>query len=410
MQRVTVLALAVAATLGAAQAAPTISAKHAAALKAADAEFSKERYDEAIVAYNKLKRMVASDADKNLLAVRVARVHLARGRVHRAQFLLGQLRREHPDYVPAMVEYARLNLYHLPDRAGSIEKAERALLEARKVEARNPDVWIEWGHLAMARGRYQDAIERFKKVYEGMDRRAFRAYHGEAKAWVRLSRFDKARAVMRAALDEGPNWGENHWMAGNVELASREGGSETRAVGNYLYAVGLDDAIPRYKGWAIMAQFVAHQYGQAHPIEKALGAQAPDNSYVLAAAGIRQEIAGSIAKARDLYQRAVEADWNNPWSHWLLANVQLGRGNREVVEAATLNPFLYGPFENKLEAARHLAAVERLAPEFPFRKQVAAQKKKAEKHTAGKDSPAFREKLGRLKGYLSKIRSAPPQP
>ena len=36
------------------------------------------------------------------------------------------------------------------------------------------------------------------------------------------------------------------------------------------------------------------------------------------------------AKAR--FRRAVELDWYNPWAHWCLANVQLGRGNRELVE------------------------------------------------------------------------------
>lgn len=379
-------------------------------LAKADRLVSQEKFDDAIVAFNDLKKLAKGKDDENLLAVRVARVHLARGRVHRAQFALGQVQRENPDYVPGLIEYARLNLYHLGDKPGSVEKAERSLEQAKKVAPQDPEVWTELGYLALAKGSFPDAVERFEKVINTMDKRAYRAYHGLARAHLRSGKNYKAKDAMRACLSAGPDVAENHWMAGNVELATVEPGSEERAIADYLYAVGLEDDVPRYKGWAILVHFMAHRYGQAKPIEDVLAKQAPLNSYLLAARGIRKEIEGAIFEALELYKQAVEADWNNPWPHWLQANVQAGRGNRELVEVASLNPFLYGPFENHAEAARHFRAVERLAPEFPYRDQVAKGLKKAEAHEDGRSNPAFQDKFQKLQGYLGKIRSAPPNP
>lgn len=384
-----------------------ISAALADGLEAADRVFNEERYDQAIVAYNQLKAK-AQGQDALLLSVRVARVHLARGRTHRAQFLLGDLQRKHPNYVPALLEYAKLNLYNLPDKPGSLDKVERALAKARKVAPRNPEAWIETGYLAMARGRFPDAIGAFEKVIETMDRKAYRAYHGLARAHVRTGKLYKAKDAMRACLEQGPGWAENHWMAGNIELAVQEPGSEERAIGNYLYAVGLEEGVPRYKGWAIMAHFVNHRFGQAKAIEEALAEHAPESSWLKLAAGLRLEMDGDVASAKEQYKAAVDLDWGNPWSHWLLANTLNGRGNREVVEVASLNPFLYGPFVAHSKALTHLKAVERLAPEFPFRREVAKGAKRSASETTGRDDPIFREKLGKLQKYLGAIKSAPP--
>ena len=114
------------------------------------------------------------------------------------------------------------------------------------------------------------------------------------------------------------------------------------------------------------------------------------------------------AKAR--FRRAVELDWYNPWAHWCLANVQLGRGNRELVEVAKLNPFFYGPVSSPGDAREHLEAVEAVAPEFPFRARLRELAEKADAAYRPGDDPVFSEKLGKLKGYLSAIRSAPPDP
>lgn len=379
------------------------------ALEAADLLLQQERFDQAIVSYTKLEEGATLPEVRNLLAVRKARVYLARGKIKQAGFMLGQLSREQENFVPGLVEYARLNLYYLAEEAGSLDKAERALQKAKTLAPKNPEVWIEWGALAMARGRFADAIDRYKTVIESMDPRAFPAYHGLARAYIRLDQFNKAREAMRNALEAGAAVAENHWMSGNVELAAQDAGCEERAIGNYLYAIGLDDRIPKYKGWAVVTHFIAHRYGQAAPIEKLLAAQAPGSGFALIAEGMRAEMAGKIGLARERYAAAVDADWNNPWGHWLLANVQNGRGNREIVEAAAFNPFLYGPHVQQSEAAKHLMAVARLAPEFPFREQVTKLTRMAQSADAGKNDPTWQEKLSRFKGYMSKIKGAPPR-
>jgi tetratricopeptide (TPR) repeat protein len=312
--------------------------------------------------------------------------------------------------VRALLTLARLHMDHQPE-TDSLRRAAAHIDAARQASPNDPRVWTEWGYLALAEWKLPDATGRFQRVIEQLDPRSFRAFHGLARTHVRAGRFYKAREVMRACLEAGPEDPENHWMAGNVELAATdEAGSVERAVGHYLFAAGLRDGEPRYKGWAIMAQFVARRYGAAKPLEEALKAQAPTNSYLMVAEGLRYELVADVAPARQAYQRAVEADWYNPWGHWCLANVLLGRGNLDLVEVAKLNPFFYGPFANPAAAEQHLLAVHALAPEFPFREKIQPALEAAGAARAAGEDPIFQGKLGRLRNYLGAIRSAPPDP
>lgn len=335
---------------------------------------------------------------------------LVSGDVAGAETLLAKVLEKDAREVRALLTLARLHMEH-QSRSDSMAQASGLLDRARQASPNDPRVWTEWGYLALAEWKLPDAAGRFQRVLDQLDPTSRRAFHGLARAYVRMERFYKAREVMRACLDAGPADPENHWMAGNVELAATdEAGSVERAVGHYLFAAGLRDDEPRYKGWAVMAQFVARRYGLAKPIEEALRAQAPGDSYLLVATGLRHELKADIAPARQAYQRAVEADWYNPWGHWCLANVLLGRGNLELVEVAKLNPFFYGPFADPGAAEQHLLAVNSLAPEFPFRASIPAALERAGAARSAGEDPVFQEKLVHLRGYLGAIRSAPPDP
>lgn len=296
-------------------------------------------------------------------------------------------------------------------RRGDAEAAEPFLVEARKAGPRDPRVWTEWGYYELLRWQLSDAAGRFRKVIDDLDPRSLRARHGLARVLVRQGRFPQARMVMRDALDLSPQEPENHWMSGNIELADIDTvGSVDRAIGHYLYASGLAPGDLRYKGWALMAHFVARRYGLASTLEATVRAQDPEDPFLLVAEGLRSELKADPVPARDRYLRAIELDWYNPWAHWCLANVLLGRGNRELVEVAKLNPFFYGPLASPGDATEHLEAVEAVAPEFPYRAKLRALAAKADLAYRPGDDPVFQEKLVRLKGYLGSIRSAPPNP
>ncbi len=312
--------------------------------------------------------------------------------------------------VDSLLDQADRALAEAEDRT-SAARARKLLEQALSLAPRHPEVWTRLGYLALSEGRLGDAIERFDMVVNQLDPRRWEAWYGLARAYIQEeTKAAKARDTMRACRDAGPDVPGNFWMSGNIELATLEPGSEERAVGYYLYAMGIDDAEPKYKGWAIMAHMLAHRYGAAAPIETALRAQDPGNSFLLVAEGIRWELKGDPVPARDSYQRALAADPVNPWAHWCLANVLLGRGNQEFVEAARLNTFLYGPFTKPAAAAGHIAAVQRLAPEFPFRARLHLDLEKSLAYQDGRSDGPFREKVGLLKQHRSRIRSAAPQP
>jgi tetratricopeptide (TPR) repeat protein len=294
---------------------------------------------------------------------------------------------------------------------GEADAAEPLLVEARKVAPRDPKVWTEWGYLELLRWKLSDAAGRFRKVIDDLDPKSLRARHGLARVLVRQGLFPKARAAMRDAMDLAPHDPENHWMFGNVELADIDTvGSVDRAIGHYLYASGLAPDDLRYKGWALMAHFVARRYGLAATLEATVRAQDPEDPFLLVAEGLRYELQADPAPARDRYLRATELDWYNPWAHWCLANVQLGRGNRELIEVAKLNPFFYGPVSSPGDASEHLLAVEAVAPEFPYRARLRELAEKSDAAYRAGEDPVFQEKLVKLKGYLGSIRSAPPDP
>lgn len=294
---------------------------------------------------------------------------------------------------------------------GEADAAEPLLVEARKRGPRDPRVWTAWGYLDLLRWRLSDAAGRFRKVIDDLDPTSLHARHGLARCLVRQGQFQYARAAMRDALDVAPHEPENHWMYGNVELADIDTvGSVDRAIGHYMYAVGLAPDELRYKGWTLMAHFVARRYGLAATLEASLRAQDPENPFLLVAEGLRAELKADPVPARDRYLRAVELDWFNPWAHWCLANVQLGRGNRELVEVAKLNPFFYGPIASPGKASEHLLAVEAMAPEFPYRALLRKLAEQSEAAYHPGDDPVFQGKLVKLKGYLGSIRSAVPDP
>lgn len=342
--------------------------------------------------------------------VAAAEALLQQGKVEAAEAALAERLASSPNDLDAQLAMARLQFEFAP-HADSLDKAQAGLEAARKQAPRDPRVWTEWGYLELVRWKLSDAAGRFRKVIDDLDPKSLRARHGLARTLVRQGLFPQARAAMRDALDVAPQAPENHWMFGNVELADIDTvGNVDRAIGHYLYAAGLARGDLRYKGWALMAHFVARRYGLAATLEATIRAQDPEDPFLLVAEGLRYELQADPVPARDRYLRAIDRDWYNPWAHWCLANLWLGRGNRELVEVAKLNPFFYGPIARPEEAGEHFRAVEVVAPEFPYREKLQQLAQRADGAYRAGDDPVFQEKLVRLKGYLGAIRSAPPDP
>jgi tetratricopeptide (TPR) repeat protein len=350
-------------------------------------------------------------AAKGAAKLRLKKVQdlLVKGDVDAARGVLEAWVKGTPDDILGLASLARLHIHQRPDD-DSLDQAKKLIKHGRKVAPHNAEIWTEWGYLALARWQLPDAVERFKHVIGQLAPSGFRAYHGLARAYIRLGRYQYARNAMRSCLDAGPAVAENHWMAGNVEFAAtHEVGSFERAVGHYLYAAELDDTDPRYKGWAIMAHFAGHRYQLAKPIERALRAQDPQNSYLLVAEGLREELNADPGSARDYYQRAVDLDWYNPWAHWCLAMIWLGKGNLELIQFTNFNTMFYGPYSKPSNAEEHLMAVDNVYPEFPFREKLRPYLKELASQDDGRSDPIFREHLRKFQKYWMSIKRSPPK-
>lgn len=335
------------------------------------------------------------------------RAMLVKGQVEAARALLEGWVQKDPKSSVALVELARLHLQQMPEE-DSLEKAEKLILRARKASPKDPEVWTEWGYLALAKWQLPDAVERFKHVISKLEPQGFRAHHGLIRSYVRQERFERARNAVRSCLDAGPDVAENHWMAGNVEFAAvEEVGAFERAVVHYLFAAGLDDSNPKYKGWAMMAHFAGHRYRLAEPIENALRAQDPQNSYLMVAEGVREELKADPGAAMDYYRRAIDLDWYNPWGHWCLANILMGKGNLELIEFTAFNKFFYGPYARPEQAEEHLMAVDNVYPEFPFRAKLRPMLRELESMDDGHD-PVFQEKAEKFRNYMLSIKRHAP--
>jgi tetratricopeptide (TPR) repeat protein len=333
---------------------------------------------------------------------------LMKGEIQKARDLLDAWVKTSPDDALGLVALARLHLQQMPD-LDSFKTAESLINRARKVSPKNPEVWTEWGNLALAQWQLPDAVERFKHVINELKPVGFRAHHGMIRAYVRQERFARARNAVRNMLDAGPDVAENHWMAGNVEFAAvDEVGAFERAVVHYLFAAGLDDKNPKYKGWAMMAHFAGHRYLQAEPIANALRAQDPQNSYLLVSQGIREELNADPGAAMEYYQKAVDRDWYNPWAHWCLAKILTGQGNLELIEFTAFNKFFYGPYASPKDAEEHLQAVDNVYPEFPFRAKLRPMIEEIQNEEDGSKDPIYKEKAAKFHKYMLSIkRSAP---
>lgn len=389
--------------------APPGPAARAGSLDEIDTLLARGLYPDALAKLDAAEKS-KPDVDRVALTTRRVDALAGLGRTEEAEKLLAAALAKSPKELELLHASADLDISSQGGDTAALARAAKTLETALALKPDHPRTSTLLGMHALAERRDADAVGHFLKVVETLNPKAFDAWHGLARAQIRLGRIDKARTAMRSCLDQGPSVAENHWMAGNVELASDEPGASPRALQSYLFAIGLADWIPKYKGWAIMTHLLMHDYGQAAILERLLKGESPLNSYLLVAEGIRSELKGDVVPARENYLRAVQADAANPWARWCLANIYLGSGNREFVEVAKMNPFFYAPFARPEAAAEHLQVLETLAPEFPFRAKVQAAIQRANALRDRSADPTHEKRVGELKRYLSAIRQSAARP
>jgi tetratricopeptide (TPR) repeat protein len=127
-----------------------------------------------------------------------ARTHLTEGRPDRAESLLSELLRRHPDSAEAWDELgrARNNLRRLP-------AAEAAFREALRHDDRRASAWNHLGHVLRATNRPEEALEAFARAVElaPTDRRA---RHNLAGSFLTRGDTDRAIGLLQALIEDDP--------------------------------------------------------------------------------------------------------------------------------------------------------------------------------------------------------------
>lgn len=100
-----------------------------------------------------------------------------------------------------------------------------------------PKTAFEKGEEAMAEGRYEDAIEEFKKAIAQGDSDSSKAQHALGRAYLKLDRREEAIAAFRAAIRHSPELAEAHYDLGR---AYYESGQFNTAATSFEEAIRLN--------------------------------------------------------------------------------------------------------------------------------------------------------------------------
>lgn len=347
-------------------------------LAVAEAQYREERFDAAVRSFQILRGRADTTDEKDYLSLRIVRVLLALGKTRHATLELRRLTDREAPYPPALIEEARLHQELLPEEPGSLERVERALRRALRLTPDSPGAWVQWGHFARARGRNREAVERYRKVTDSLDPSFVEAWFGLARATLAMGQPAEALAVLDRCLEVAPREAEAHWFAGRMRWAVGGEGWKEAVLGHYQDAMAYAPSTSRYRGAVMVVHFLDQDPVSAEPILSLLEVEAPHGSYTWLGRGMRAELSGGVAAARQAYEMALAADARNVWAHFFLGGILAGRGNPELVGAG-FDAGRY-PVLDAAAAARHLRLVARQAPEFPLRDGLRSALAVAESH------------------------------
>lgn len=212
--------------------------------------------------------------------------------------------------------------------SGFVDRARELF---RKSTCANPDymsAWMSWGLMEKAEGNVEEACSIFEEATKRAEQDLIRAPF-VFQAWGRVEelscgRVDKAASVFQRGVQLVPNSGQL-WSAWGM-LENRRGNiSQAREL--FEKATSCD---PKYgsawHSWALL-EIERCNFGRASDLFRLGNENEPSNSSLLVSwAAMEGKELGSVARGRDLYERAVTADplFGPAWHAWGCLEMQAG--------------------------------------------------------------------------------------
>jgi tetratricopeptide (TPR) repeat protein len=297
-------------------------------------------------AISELQAVVNAAPDNFVARYNLGRAHVARGEWEQARQQFTEAIRERPDYLPARLALAQLQVLRADPRTGSgynealksvaqilqidknngparmIEAAAllgekkyteaRQLLEAiREANPNAPDIDFSLGMVAMKEGNLKDAEEIFRKAYAASPKDA-RGLVGLVEALAAEGRYDQAIQFLQSELAKNPTRDDLQMALGNIAVRA---GNFDLAIGEFQNVLKGLDKNSKVRGDVYFRLGVTLRkkgdLNSAIPMLYKAREALPANSMVVNELAVALQAANRKPEAREAYEQSVKIDSQN---------------------------------------------------------------------------------------------------
>jgi tetratricopeptide (TPR) repeat protein len=327
-------------------------------------KIGERKFGEAHALFKQAKAATKATAELDQVAIWTSRALATEGKIEESRAAL-RVALKNPSGTLA-AEMGRSWLKYQPIEP---KEAIKFLLDVVKsYGAKDPEPWLVLGKAYVVDQQYVSAIQIYNLLLKNVKKDEVRAFTGLADAYILAAKYQEAHDAMDRAARVHPEHPDVLFYTGRVkERDARVKNRSSIAAHYYQAASNAAKRDARYAAAAMFAFLNAGETTSAISLYNAQKNYTPGDSYVLWFEGLNEELGWKIPEAIALYERAIAANPENVYAHYVLARVLLGIGNKSLRLSGVEPPenFRVAPFRNTARGAQEVATIKFLDPSFP---------------------------------------------
>jgi len=321
------------------------------------------QYDRALSLLEQAKKLASDPKDQVRIAGQIALIQAAQGKYEEAKAYL-TVQAEKTQNMGYKLELARLILRSDPS---GVQTAADILKDVTTRDKTNVDAWIEYGRALARATRYTESVVAYERVTRGLNPKELRAHYGLTETFILNGLHGRARNVMLAALKLNPEAPLSYmWLARAYDRDRSLQGRLVHGIQNYERAYELDRSNAMYLAHVLFCLMNSENSQAAKSYARKLSKHAGD-SVEIWFDSLLKELSGDVAGAVAGYQRAVQANPENIYAHFALANVYSGSPTPGfgAIRGPRMERWRYAPHRDLRKASQEVSIIKLLDPTFP---------------------------------------------